>query len=107
MVFVIKIIALSIFFPMIFQLIVGTLSIGNKVRFSFKTVCTYSIISQFVFAVVAFIALYLDFTKESQPKCLNPMVGIVSAIVACFIFLIVLITVQAISNYFVKKIKCQ
>jgi uncharacterized BrkB/YihY/UPF0761 family membrane protein len=100
---VIRIIALSIIFPILFQAILGTISIFKKTKTSFKTVCTYSIASQFIVSIIVFTTLYLDLTKGKEPKCLNPMLGVFGAIVGCFIILIFLILIQAIINHFVKN----
>ena len=96
------IVAMSVFYSIIFQGIFGLLSISQKIKISFINVCFISITSQIAFSILVFSMNYYDLSNSSR-KCLNPILPIITVIFICIVILIIIILFQSIINYFLKK----
>lgn len=97
-----QIISLSILFPILFQLIIGFISIFKKNRITFFTICSISIILQIIFSIIVFYT-HLNIIEQREIRCMNPMIGVVGASFICFLILFLLILIQSVIKYFYNK----
>lgn len=90
---------LSIFYPILFQIIFGILFWLKKTRFSFSKICLISFISEIIFSFSIFIYNYI-----LVKKCLNPLLELIGVFFAAFIILFVTIIIQLIIYHSFKNV---
>lgn len=94
-------IALSIFYPIVFQFLLGILSILKKTKISFRKICSISLVLQLVFSIIVFLMNYYDLKRPI--KCYNPMLEILVVLLGGFIILTLLIIIQSAIKWFINN----
>ena len=93
---------LAIVLPMLFQLILGLLSIYKKVKVNFDLICLISLFSQIIFILTALKVVEIDAQKRNF-DCGMAQTSLFLFGIAMVFVLILLISIQLIVRRFVNK----
>src|SRR3954465_8035561 len=98
-----------IILPLLFQLILGTISLFRPALFRFKTISVTNIILQILFVISAFTIASNNFSRyfdqhPDSPRCGMPLLGLMIVSLLLTITVIVVILIQfLIKRWYHKK----
>lgn len=95
-----QILKYCILFPLIIQIVVGSMYVLNYSRFNLKQILVFNILLNLLVSILFF------FYELNQMKgCLNPMIGIIGLIIFSFILILTISTIQYIIYRILNHIK--